>query len=70
MVLMSCYIPHADSSDTSKAKVTVEMLHTSVKMRAANQLPVVGTDDDLTGMLLQVGFICFSSLRGVLYIFF
>lgn len=44
-----------DSAETSKAKVTVEMSHSSVKMRAAAQLPAVGPDDDLTGMLLQVG---------------
>lgn len=45
-----------DSAETSKAKVTVEMSHSSVKMRAAAQLPAVGPEDDLTGMLLQVGF--------------
>lgn len=44
-----------DSAETSKAKVTVEMSHSSVKMRAATQLPTVGPDDDLTGILLQVG---------------
>lgn len=44
-----------DSADSSKAKVTVEAPHSSVKMRAASQLPAVGPDDDLTGMLLQVG---------------
>lgn len=43
-----------DSTEASKAKVTVEMPHSSVKMRAASQLPAVGLDDDLTGMLLQV----------------
>lgn len=32
------------------------MSHSSVKMRAAAQLPAVGPEDDLTGMLLQVGF--------------
>ncbi|XP_029015279.1 integrator complex subunit 1 isoform X2 [Betta splendens] len=45
--------PHRDSSDKSKAKVTVEMPHSSV-MRAASQLPPVRPDDDLTGMLLQI----------------
>lgn len=30
------------------------MPHSSVKMRAATQLPVIGPDEDLTGMLLQV----------------
>lgn len=44
----------ADSVETSKAKVTVEMSHGSVKMRAAAQLPVIKPDDDLTGILLQV----------------
>lgn len=44
-----------DSPETSKAKVTVEMSHSSVKMRAAAQLPVIGPDDDLTVILLQVG---------------
>lgn len=43
-----------DSLETSKAKVTVEMPQSSVKMRAATQLPVIGPDDDLAGMLLQV----------------
>lgn len=54
-----------DSADSSKAKVTVEAPHSSVKMRAASQLPAVGPDDDLTGMLLQVGnnlLGCFSYL--------
>ena len=46
-----------DMAETTKAKVTVETPHSSVKMRAASQLPAVGPDDDLTGMLLQVGFI-------------
>lgn len=45
-----------DSAETSKAKVTVETPHSSVKMRAASQLPEVRPDDDLTSMLLQVGF--------------
>lgn len=44
-----------DSAETSKAKVTVEMSHSSVKMRAAGQLPAVTPEDDLTGMLIQVG---------------
>lgn len=48
-----------DSAETSKAKVTVEMPHSSMKMRAASQLPAVGPDDDLTGMLLQVGALTF-----------
>lgn len=32
----------------------MEMSPSSVKMRAAAQLPVIGPDDDLTGVLLQV----------------
>lgn len=43
-----------DSSEGNRAKVTVENPHGSVKMRGANQIPVIGPDDDLTGMLLQV----------------
>lgn len=43
-----------ESVETSKAKVTVEMSQSSVKMRAAAQLPAIGPDDDLTGILLQV----------------
>uniref|UniRef100_A0A3B4FN49 Integrator complex subunit 1 n=1 Tax=Pundamilia nyererei TaxID=303518 RepID=A0A3B4FN49_9CICH len=53
-LLSSSLPPHRDSSETSKAKVTVETPHSSVKMRGATQLPVVGPDDDLTGMLLQI----------------
>uniref|UniRef100_A0A669F6N8 Integrator complex subunit 1 n=1 Tax=Oreochromis niloticus TaxID=8128 RepID=A0A669F6N8_ORENI len=53
-LLSSSLPPHRDSSETSKAKVTVETPHSSVKMRAATQLPVVGPDDDLTGLLLQI----------------
>lgn len=45
-----------DSADGSKVKVTMETQHSSVKMRAASQLPVIGPDDDLTGLLLQVWF--------------
>lgn len=54
----------ADSVETSKAKVTVEMSHGSVKMRAAAQLPVIKPDDDLTGILLQVLSIRHSKSRG------
>uniref|UniRef100_A0A3Q1GUR2 Integrator complex subunit 1 n=1 Tax=Acanthochromis polyacanthus TaxID=80966 RepID=A0A3Q1GUR2_9TELE len=53
--LLSSSLPaRRDSAETSKAKVTVETPHSSVKMRAASQLPAVGPDDDLTGMLLQI----------------
>ncbi|KAM7371875.1 hypothetical protein PAMP_009079 [Pampus punctatissimus] len=53
-LLSSSLPPHRDGAETSKAKVTVEMPHSSVKMRAASQLPAVGPDDDLTGMMLQI----------------
>ncbi|XP_056870857.1 integrator complex subunit 1 isoform X1 [Takifugu flavidus] len=53
-LLRSALPPDKDSVETSKAKVTVEMSHSSVKMRAAAQLPVIKPDDDLTGILLQI----------------
>uniref|UniRef100_A0A3Q3XEF0 Uncharacterized protein n=1 Tax=Mola mola TaxID=94237 RepID=A0A3Q3XEF0_MOLML len=53
-LLSSSLPPDRDSAETNKAKVTVEMPHSSVKMRAATQLPVIGPDEDLTGMLLQI----------------
>uniref|UniRef100_A0A671TYR0 Integrator complex subunit 1 n=1 Tax=Sparus aurata TaxID=8175 RepID=A0A671TYR0_SPAAU len=53
-LLSSSLPPDRDSAETSKIKVTVETPHSSVKMRAASQLPAVGPDDDLTGMLLQI----------------
>ncbi|XP_029692684.1 integrator complex subunit 1 isoform X1 [Takifugu rubripes] len=53
-LLRSSLPPDKDSVETSKAKVTVEMSHSSVKMRAAAQLPVIKPDDDLTGILLQI----------------
>uniref|UniRef100_A0A7N5ZTP9 Integrator complex subunit 1 n=1 Tax=Anabas testudineus TaxID=64144 RepID=A0A7N5ZTP9_ANATE len=43
------------SSSLPPQRVTMEMAHSSVKMRAASQLPAIGPEDDLTGMLLQVG---------------
>ncbi|XP_057202445.1 integrator complex subunit 1 isoform X1 [Triplophysa rosa] len=46
--------PRRDSSDVSKAKVTVETPHGSVKMRAVSQVPVIGPDDDLAAILLQL----------------
>lgn len=51
-IYVSFFLP--DSVETTKAKVTVEMSHSSVKLRAAAQLPVIGPDDDLTSILLQV----------------
>ncbi|KAJ4932091.1 hypothetical protein JOQ06_010521 [Pogonophryne albipinna] len=53
-LLSSSLPPDRDAAETSKAKVTVETPHSSVKMRAASQLPAVGPDDDLTGMMLQI----------------
>lgn len=44
----------SDSSEVSRAKVTVETPHGSVKMRAVSQVPVIGPEDDLAGILLQV----------------
>ncbi|XP_043089819.1 integrator complex subunit 1 [Puntigrus tetrazona] len=46
--------PRRDSSEVSRAKVTVEMPHGSVKMRAVSQVPVIGPEDDLAGILLQL----------------
>ncbi|XP_016896225.1 integrator complex subunit 1 isoform X3 [Cynoglossus semilaevis] len=53
-LLNSSLTPSRDSADGSKVKVTMETQHSSVKMRAASQLPVIGPDDDLTGLLLQI----------------
>ncbi|XP_037545218.1 integrator complex subunit 1 [Nematolebias whitei] len=53
-LLSSSLPPRRDSLETTKAKVTVEPPHGSVRMRTATQLPAVGPEDDLTGMLLQI----------------
>nr|XP_015804103.2 integrator complex subunit 1 isoform X1 [Nothobranchius furzeri]XP_054596128.1 integrator complex subunit 1 isoform X1 [Nothobranchius furzeri] len=53
-LLSSSLPPLKDSPETNKAKVPLEAPHDSVKMRAATQLPAVGPEDDLTGMLLQI----------------
>ncbi|XP_051995791.1 integrator complex subunit 1 [Xyrauchen texanus] len=53
--LLSAALPQRrDSSEVSRAKVTVETPHGSVKMRGVSQVPVVGPDDDLAGVLLQL----------------
>ncbi|XP_049601742.1 integrator complex subunit 1 isoform X1 [Syngnathus scovelli] len=53
--LLSSFLPpQRDAAETSKAKVTVETPHGSVKMRAAAQLPTVGPDDDLPGLMLRI----------------
>lgn len=53
--LLSASIPQRrDSSELNKAKVTVETPHGSVKMRVVSQVPVIGPDDDLAGILLQL----------------
>lgn len=53
--LLSASLPsRRDSSEVSRAKVTVETPHGSVKMRAVSQVPVIGPEDDLTGILLQL----------------
>lgn len=44
----------ADSAEVSRMKVTVEPPHSSVKMRAMSQVPVISPEDDLTAVLLQV----------------
>lgn len=44
----------ADGVETSRVKVSVETPHSSVKMRAMSQVPVISPDDDLTTVLLQV----------------
>lgn len=49
-----CFRLCADAAEVSKAKVTVETPHGSVKMRSSTQLPVIGPEDDLTAVLLQV----------------
>lgn len=46
----------ADSAEASRVKVTVETPHSSLKMRAVSQMPVISPDDDLTTVLLQVLF--------------
>ncbi|TSS23714.1 Integrator complex subunit 1 [Bagarius yarrelli] len=43
-----------NSAETSKLKIPVETPHSSVKMRAVNQVPVISPDDDLTTILLQM----------------
>ncbi|RXN10733.1 integrator complex subunit 1 [Labeo rohita] len=53
--LLSASLPsRRDSSEVSRAKVTVETPHGSVKMRAVSQVPVIGPEDDLAGILLQL----------------
>ncbi|CAB1341759.1 unnamed protein product [Coregonus sp. 'balchen'] len=52
-LLSSSLPPRRDSTEVNRAKVTVETPSCSLKMRA-NQIPVIGPEDDLTGMLLQM----------------
>ncbi|XP_077474311.1 integrator complex subunit 1 isoform X2 [Stigmatopora argus] len=53
--LLSSSLPtQTDAAETSKAKVTVEPPHGSVKIRAATQLPTIGPDDDLAGLMLRI----------------
>ncbi|XP_056117655.1 integrator complex subunit 1 isoform X2 [Rhinichthys klamathensis goyatoka] len=53
--LLSASLPsRRDSSEVNRAKVTVETPHGSVKMRAVSQVPAIGPEDDLTGILLQL----------------
>uniref|UniRef100_A0A6Q2XXX1 Integrator complex subunit 1 n=1 Tax=Esox lucius TaxID=8010 RepID=A0A6Q2XXX1_ESOLU len=52
--LLSSSLPaRRGSTEVNRGKVTVETPSGSLKMRA-NQVPVIGPDDDLTGMLLQM----------------
>uniref|UniRef100_W5K0G9 Integrator complex subunit 1 n=1 Tax=Astyanax mexicanus TaxID=7994 RepID=W5K0G9_ASTMX len=46
--------PRRDSAEVSRAKVTVETPHGSVKTRTLGQVPVIGPEDDLAGVLLQL----------------
>ncbi|XP_053468879.1 integrator complex subunit 1 isoform X2 [Ictalurus furcatus] len=46
--------PRRDSAEASRVKVTVETPHSSLKMRAVSQMPVISPDDDLTTVLLQL----------------
>ncbi|KAL0992825.1 hypothetical protein UPYG_G00099040 [Umbra pygmaea] len=52
-LLSSSLPPRRGSTEVNQAKVKVETPSGSLKMRA-NQIPVIGPDDDLTGMLLQM----------------
>lgn len=46
----------ADSAEASRVKMTAEPPHSSVKMRAMSQVPVISPEDDLAAVLLQVLF--------------
>ncbi|TRY54796.1 hypothetical protein DNTS_001767 [Danionella cerebrum] len=53
--LLSSSLPaRRDSAEVSRAKVTVETPHGSGKMRAVSQVPVIGPEEDLAGILLQL----------------
>ncbi|XP_041085544.1 integrator complex subunit 1-like isoform X1 [Polyodon spathula] len=43
-----------DSADLKGPKVSVEAPQVPVRIRAANRIPVIGPDDDLAGMFLQL----------------
>ncbi|KAK1162914.1 hypothetical protein AOXY_G17905 [Acipenser oxyrinchus oxyrinchus] len=43
-----------DSADLKGPKMSVEAPQGPVQIRAANQIPVIGPDDDLAGMILQL----------------
>ncbi|MGH0125925.1 UNVERIFIED_CONTAM: hypothetical protein FKN15_040150 [Acipenser sinensis] len=43
-----------DSADLKGPKMSVEAPQGPVRIRAANQIPVIGPDDDLAGMILQL----------------
>uniref|UniRef100_A0A4W4DNX1 DUF3677 domain-containing protein n=1 Tax=Electrophorus electricus TaxID=8005 RepID=A0A4W4DNX1_ELEEL len=46
--------PRRDSAEVGRTKLSVETPHGSVKMRSPSQLPVIGPEDDLTSVLLQL----------------
>ncbi|XP_066544954.1 integrator complex subunit 1 [Amia ocellicauda] len=46
--------PRRDSAELNRAKVNMEAPHGPVRTRVANQIPVIGPDDDLAGMFLQL----------------
>ncbi|XP_076000277.1 integrator complex subunit 1 isoform X3 [Genypterus blacodes] len=52
-LLSSSLPPNRDTTDASKSKVTVETPHSSLQ-RAASQIPTIGLEDDLTGIMLQI----------------
>ncbi|XP_018599754.2 integrator complex subunit 1 isoform X3 [Scleropages formosus] len=46
--------PSREGGEVSRVKVAVEAPHGTVKVRAASKIPVIGPDDDFSGLLLQL----------------